>query len=63
MGIAVLAWLAVLGIVFWGLAHVVSSLLLFIVAAILAYALAPAVTHHNGCPPDFKVCMVKLLKD
>jgi predicted PurR-regulated permease PerM len=51
MGIAVLAWLAVLGIVLWGLAHVVSSLLLFIVAATLAYALAPAVTHLERFMP------------
>lgn len=43
MGVATLAWLAVVAAIFWGLAHVIGALLLFILAAILAYALSPAV--------------------
>jgi predicted PurR-regulated permease PerM len=43
MGIATGAWIAVTGVLLWVLAHIVGSLLLFIVAAILAYALSPAV--------------------
>ena len=42
--IAILAWTAVIAVILYCAAHVVRSLLLLVVAALLAYALAPAVT-------------------
>src|SRR5579863_953046 len=51
VGIATLAWIAVVGVVFWGLAHVIGTLLMFILAAILAYALFPAVKHLERFMP------------
>src|ERR1051326_8762235 len=43
-GLALVIWLALLLLLFWGLAHLVTTLLLLILAAVLAYALTPAVT-------------------
>jgi predicted PurR-regulated permease PerM len=60
-GVAMLAWIAVLGVILWGLAHVVGSLLLFILAAILAYALSPAVKHlERFMPRGFAIALVYL---
>lgn len=42
-GLAILIWLALLLVVFWLLSHIVTTLLLIGLAAILAYALTPAV--------------------
>ncbi len=42
-GLAILIWLVILLIVFWLLSHVITSLLLISLAAVLAYALTPAV--------------------
>ena len=42
-GLAILIWLVILLVVFWLLSHVVTSLLLVSLAAVLAYALTPAV--------------------
>ncbi len=42
-GLALLIWLALLMVVFWLLSHIVTSLLLLSLAAVLAYALTPAV--------------------
>ncbi len=50
-GVATLAWIAVIGVVLWGLAHVIATLLTFILAAILAYALSPAVKHLERFMP------------
>src|SRR5438132_12399353 len=41
--LAILAWIAVIAVVFWGASHIVRSLLLLVIAALLAYAMAPAV--------------------
>src|SRR5438105_4984257 len=41
--IAILAWIAVTGVFFWAAGHIARSLLLLFIAALLAYALAPAV--------------------
>lgn len=50
-GLATLAWLVVIGMIFWALAHVIGTLLIFLLAAILAYALAPAVKHLERFMP------------
>ncbi|HET8911168.1 MAG TPA: AI-2E family transporter [Ktedonobacteraceae bacterium] len=41
--LAILAWAAVAAIIFWAMGHIISSLLLLLIASILAYALTPAV--------------------
>ncbi len=61
MGVATLTWIAVLGVILWVLAHIVGSLLLFILAAILAYALSPAVKHlERFMPRGFAIALVYL---
>jgi predicted PurR-regulated permease PerM len=42
-GLAILVWLAVVGVVLWGLAHIAAPVLMFTLGAILAYALTPLV--------------------
>lgn len=42
-GLAILIWIVILIVVFWLLSHIVDSLLLISLAAVLAYALTPAV--------------------
>jgi predicted PurR-regulated permease PerM len=42
-GLAILIWLVILLVFFWLLSHIVTSLLLISLAAVLAYALTPAV--------------------
>jgi predicted PurR-regulated permease PerM len=42
--LAILAWIGVLAVVIWGATHIVRVLLLLVIAALLAYALAPLVT-------------------
>jgi predicted PurR-regulated permease PerM len=41
--IAILAWTAVVVLIFWGASHIIRTLLLLIVAALIAYAIAPGV--------------------
>jgi predicted PurR-regulated permease PerM len=43
VGLALLAWLALIGVVLWLAAHVVRALLIVVIASLLAYALAPTV--------------------
>ena len=41
--IAILAWTTLVLVVFWGAGHIVRTILLLTIAALLAYALAPGV--------------------
>ncbi len=41
--LAILAWMALGVLVLWGISHVAHSLLMLVIAALLAYAIAPAV--------------------
>ncbi|BCL78234.1 AI-2E family transporter [Ktedonobacteria bacterium brp13] len=41
--VAILAWIGVVAVILWGAMHIVRALLLVVIAAMLAYALAPAV--------------------
>lgn len=41
--IAILAWIAVAGVILWAVGHIASTVLVVAIAALLAYALAPAV--------------------
>ena len=43
IGLALLAWLALIGVALWLAAHVVRALLIVLIASLLAYALSPAV--------------------
>jgi predicted PurR-regulated permease PerM len=42
-GLAILVWIVLIGILFWGLAHIAGPVLMFALGAILAYALTPLV--------------------
>jgi predicted PurR-regulated permease PerM len=42
-GLAILVWIAVIGVVFWGLSHIAGPVLMFALGAIIAYALTPLV--------------------
>ena len=42
-GIGVLVWLVIAGLVLWALGHVARTLLVLVLAALLAYAVTPAV--------------------
>ncbi len=41
--IAILAWLALIGLVIWAASHIIASILVVLVAALLAFALTPGV--------------------
>jgi predicted PurR-regulated permease PerM len=41
--IAILAWAALVALVLWGASHIIRTLLLLIIAALIAYAIAPGV--------------------
>ena len=50
-GIAILVWVVVILVFFWLVSHVITTVLLFVVAALLAYALVPgARCSSGGCP-------------
>ena len=42
-GLAILVWIAVIGVVLWSLAHIAAPVVMFTLGAILAYALTPLV--------------------
>ena len=49
--IAILAWFAVAGVVYWSAGHVIRSLLVLLVATLLAFALLPAVKFFERFMP------------
>jgi predicted PurR-regulated permease PerM len=49
--LAILAWIGVFAVLAWGASHLVRVLLLLIIAALLAYALAPLVKWLQGLIP------------
>ncbi len=59
--LAILAWIAVIAVVFWSAGHIVSSLLLLIIAALLAYALAPAVKFLRRFMPRILAILIVYL--
>jgi predicted PurR-regulated permease PerM len=50
-GLAILVWLAVIGVVLWSLAHVAAPVVMFALGAILAYALTPLVGRLSHIMP------------
>ncbi len=59
--IAILAWTAVVAVIFWGASHIVTSLLILAVAAFLAYALAPGVKILHRFMPRFLAILIMYL--
>lgn len=61
--LAILAWTGVIAVILWAAGHIIRSLLLLIIAALLAYALAPAVRflQKRGLPRILAILIVYLL--
>ena len=56
--IALLAWTALTAVILWGAAHIASTLLLLVLAALLAYALAPGVKLLQRVMPRFLAILI-----
>ncbi len=59
--LAILAWIAVAAVILWAAGHVVRSLLLLAIAALLAFALAPAVKLLQRAIPRFLAILIVYL--
>jgi len=59
--IAILAWIAVAYVAFMGAGHIVRTILLLIIAALLAYALAPGVKALERVMPRFLAIIIMYL--
>jgi predicted PurR-regulated permease PerM len=59
--LAILAWTGVAAVVLWGASHIVRSLLLLAIAALLAYALVPAVKLLERVMPRFLAMLIVYL--
>jgi predicted PurR-regulated permease PerM len=51
--IAILAWIALVMLILWGAGHIIRALLLLLIAALLAYVLAPLVKIFQKVMPRF----------
>ena len=59
--LAILAWIAVAAVIFWGAGHIVRSLLILAIAALLAYALAPGVRFLQRVMPRIVAILIMYL--
>ncbi|WP_201366274.1 AI-2E family transporter [Dictyobacter formicarum] len=59
--LALLAWIALAAVILWGASHIARALLLLIIAAILAYAIAPAVKLLERIMPRFAAIAIVYL--
>jgi len=60
--ITLLGWLLILGVVFWAASHIIGSLLVLLMAALLAYALIPAVSFlHRFMPRVLAILIIYVL--
>lgn len=59
--LAILAWTALVCLVLWGVGHIVRTLLILAIAALLAYALAPGVKLLQRFIPRFLAILVMYL--
>ncbi len=59
--IAILAWTALVFVVLWGAGHIVRTILLLVIAALLAYALAPGVKVLQRVMPRFLAILIMYL--
>ncbi len=56
--LTILAWIALVAVVLWAANHVIRSLIVLAIAALLAYALAPAVKQLERVMPRFLAILV-----
>ena len=56
--IAILAWTTLAAVLLWGAGHIARTLLLLVVAALLAYALAPGVKLLERVMPRFLAILI-----
>ena len=56
--IAILAWTALAAVILWGAGHIARTLLLLVLAALLAYALAPGVKLLERVMPRFLAILI-----
>ncbi len=56
--IAILAWTALAAVILWGAGHIASTILLLVLAALLAYALAPGVKLLERVMPRFLAILI-----
>jgi predicted PurR-regulated permease PerM len=61
MPIAILAWTVLVLLILWGAGHIVRTLLLLLIAALLAYALAPLVKIFQKIMPRFLAILLVYL--
>ncbi|GER92090.1 hypothetical protein KDW_62520 [Dictyobacter vulcani] len=62
VALAILAWVGVIAVVFWGASHIARALLLIVIASLLAYALAPGVQRlEKYIPRPFAIVVMCLL--
>jgi predicted PurR-regulated permease PerM len=59
--IAILAWIGVIAVILWAVSHIIRSLLILAIAALLAYALAPAVKLLQRFMPRFLAILLVYL--
>ena len=59
--IAILAWTALGAVILWALSHIINSILILAIAALLAYALAPAVKLLERVLPRFLAILIVYL--
>ncbi len=59
--LSLLAWAGIVILFLWGSSHVIRAILLFVVAALLAYALAPLVTLFTRVMPRFLAILIVYL--
>lgn len=59
--IAILAWTALVFVVLWGASHIVRTILLLVIAALLAYALAPGIKVLQRFMPRFLAILIMYL--
>ena len=57
-GLAILVWIVLIGVLFWGLAHIAGPVLMFALGAIIAYALTPLVGRLSRVMPRWLALII-----
>jgi predicted PurR-regulated permease PerM len=60
-GLAILVWVVLIGVFFWGLAHIAGPVLMFALGAIIAYALTPLVGRLSRVMPGWLALIIVYL--
>ncbi len=61
VGMAILVWIAIVFVILWGAGHIAHTILLLIIAGLLAYALAPGVKLFQRFMPRFLAILIVYL--